>query len=340
MRLLRGGQELALEPKLFRLLEFLIENRERVLGKEEIFRVVWEETAVSDNALTRAVAQIRKVLEDDPKNPRYIETVPTVGYRFIGELAVVEAVKPVPVVAGGSKRVRNRAGLWTAVGVAIAAATGFTTWQMRAKPPEAPVSAPIPLTTYRGSEESPSFSPDGNQVAFEWNGEKQEKFDIYVKVLGSDSTPLRLTSDPAPSRYPAWSPDGRTIAFQRLVNPGLSYLMLIPALGGPERKLAEFHSWTDSRGSNPAWSADSRWVIVPGMVGQRSALFRVSVETGESSQITDPPESVGDAFPAVSPDGKTLLFSRHPAFNGGGLYLVGIDGDVKPVETPGQFPRE
>src|SRR5579859_4170108 len=85
-RLRRGDRELLLEPKSFRLLEFLIENRDRVLGKEEIFRVVWTETSVSDNALTRAIAQIRKALEDDSRQPRFIETLPTVGYCFNGKL--------------------------------------------------------------------------------------------------------------------------------------------------------------------------------------------------------------------------------------------------------------
>src|SRR5579859_3911061 len=82
-RLRCGGKDLLLEPKSFRLLEFLIENRDRVLSKEEIFRVVWDEISVTDNALTRAVAQIRKALKDDPRQPRFIETLPTVGYRFI-----------------------------------------------------------------------------------------------------------------------------------------------------------------------------------------------------------------------------------------------------------------
>ena len=99
MRLLRGQQELSLEPKSFRLLQFLIENRDRVVGKEEIFRVVWLETAVTDNALTRAIAQIRKALEDDPKHPRYIDTIPTVGYRFIAPLDLdAPAFPPTPVL--------------------------------------------------------------------------------------------------------------------------------------------------------------------------------------------------------------------------------------------------
>ena len=66
--------------------------RDRVLGKEEIFRVVWNETSVTDNALTRAIAQIRKALEDEPQSSlSFIETLPTVGYRFIGKLTTEEA---------------------------------------------------------------------------------------------------------------------------------------------------------------------------------------------------------------------------------------------------------
>jgi DNA-binding winged helix-turn-helix (wHTH) protein len=74
-----------LEPKSFRLLLFLLENPGRALTKDEIMSVVWPDAFVSDNSLARAVTQIRKVLEDDPKAPKYIETVPTVGYRFVGE---------------------------------------------------------------------------------------------------------------------------------------------------------------------------------------------------------------------------------------------------------------
>jgi Tol biopolymer transport system component/DNA-binding winged helix-turn-helix (wHTH) protein len=335
MRLLRCGQEVALEPKLFRLLEFLIENQERVLGKEEIFRVVWDATAVSDNALTRAVAQIRKVLEDDPKSPRYIETVPTVGYRFIGTL-IPEGTEERP-----PPRSRRPAALW--VGLLIAVAVAFAIWHIatgrhQRERDAAQSSAPIPLTSYRGSEDAPSFSPDGSQVAFEWNGPKQDRFEIYVTVPGSDATPLKITNNTAPDRWPSWSPDGRAIAFQRIVAPGKSELILIPALGGPERKLAEFPISIDWRGSRPEWSPDSQWIIVPAVIGQRTALSRISVETGESTQITDPSESLEDADPAISPDGKTLLFIRHPAYNWGFLYSVALDSETKPIEAPHRVP--
>src|SRR6476646_7681413 len=83
LRVTVDGEIRPLEPKSFRLLQFLIENRDRVVSKEEIFEAVWAGTFVTDNALTRVIAQIRKAIGDDPKQPRYIETVPTIGYRFI-----------------------------------------------------------------------------------------------------------------------------------------------------------------------------------------------------------------------------------------------------------------
>jgi len=101
LRLTANGENRTLEPKSFRLLQFLIENRHRVAPKEEILSVVWEGVAVSDNALTRAVAQIRKALDDDPKQPRYIETIPTVGYRFaaVVEVGANREHQPTPAVA-------------------------------------------------------------------------------------------------------------------------------------------------------------------------------------------------------------------------------------------------
>ena len=84
-------------------------------------------------------------------------------------------------------------------------------------------------------ERQPSFSPDSSQVAFSWDGDKQDNFDIYVKVIGPGA-PLRLTTHASPDFSPAWSPDGRQIAFLRALPNGKAALLLIPALGGPERE--------------------------------------------------------------------------------------------------------
>src|SRR5690348_10620902 len=86
---LRDGKPLDLEPKAVRVLLYLIENRDRAVAKDELIERVWAGTAVTDNALTRIVAQLRRELGDDARQARYIQTLPTLGYRFIAELRTV-----------------------------------------------------------------------------------------------------------------------------------------------------------------------------------------------------------------------------------------------------------
>src|SRR3974377_1565086 len=83
LRVTVGSEVRPLEPKSFRLLLFLVENPCRALTKDEIMAAVWPDAVVSDNSLTRAITQIRKALDDDSKAPKYIETIPSVGYRFV-----------------------------------------------------------------------------------------------------------------------------------------------------------------------------------------------------------------------------------------------------------------
>ena len=90
-KLRKDGETLAVEPKGIDLLRLLLERAPRVVEKHEIFSIVWKDVAVSDNALTRLVTHVRKVLEDDPKSPRFIETIATRGYRFIAQVTPITA---------------------------------------------------------------------------------------------------------------------------------------------------------------------------------------------------------------------------------------------------------
>jgi DNA-binding winged helix-turn-helix (wHTH) protein/TolB-like protein/cytochrome c-type biogenesis protein CcmH/NrfG len=85
-RVLKNGQDITLTPRAFDVLIFLLHNGGRVVEKKEIFDFVWKDTFVSDNALTKIIKEIRRAFDDDANKPRYIETVPKRGYRFIGEV--------------------------------------------------------------------------------------------------------------------------------------------------------------------------------------------------------------------------------------------------------------
>jgi len=91
-RLSEGGTPVPLEPKALRLLIYLIENRNRLVRKQELLDKVWPDAMVTENALTRAIGLLRKALNEDSRAPRYLETVPTAGYRFIAVVTVADEI--------------------------------------------------------------------------------------------------------------------------------------------------------------------------------------------------------------------------------------------------------
>ena len=186
-------------------------------------------------------------------------------------------------------------------------------WLYLRRPPQ---SAPrlVPLTSSPGRELSPAFSPDGKQVAFVWSQPNEENYDIYVKLVGGDM-PLRLTTNPARDLSPAWSPDGRWIAFARVGDDPA--IFLVPALGGPERRIAPLTSAAvDSYLADAGameWTPDGKSLIIvdSDTPGGACHLALLSVETGQKQPLTKPPaSSSGDSFGVLSPDGTKLAFVR------------------------------
>ena len=88
--LVKPGEWLAVEPKAFPLLLLLLRNPRKLLRKDEFLDTVWSDTAVTENSLTRSIALLRHLLGDDARDPRFIETVATVGYRFICPIEAME----------------------------------------------------------------------------------------------------------------------------------------------------------------------------------------------------------------------------------------------------------
>ena len=191
----------------------------------------------------------------------------------------------------------------------------------------APLSI-VSLTSLSGWEYDPALSPDGTHLAFSWDGDGDERADIYVQLVGA-GTPLRLTTDPADDQSPAWSPDGRHIAFLRC--PGSDQgVFTVPALGGPERKLqatACLPSVQDV-GRSLDWSADGKLLAFPDKTSADGfSIFLLSIETLEKRRLTVPPEEhQADLRPVFSPDSRSLAFARVGGTTKPGLLVVPVAG--------------
>jgi Tol biopolymer transport system component len=258
------------------------------------------------------------------------------------------APTPLPDVRQHSRRPSSAAIGRTACVVTVCTVAALVFWP-ETQPSLLPVR-PIPLTALPGMAYEPAFSPDGRQVAFFWapadghNG-------IYLKSIGSDSvTPLvRRESAASGLNYsPAWSPDGTTLAFLRRVGSSHSsttgtgakdtWLCLVAANGGPERMLLRLASGVIFYGSRThlSWSANGKWIVAPMADGDRRGIYRISTVSGEVTRITN--TRAYEFAPALSPDGRALVFVRHTGSDASATQQV-LRQDLTPDGSPKGEPR-
>jgi len=185
----------------------------------------------------------------------------------------------------------------------------------------------VPFTSFPGGEWLGDFSPDGNQIAFAWTGEKGDnaESDIYVKQIGSEN-PLRLTSDPAADFCPVWSPDGQKVAFIRYSETGAADVFIVPALGGPERKLLTL-------GSNVPfppvwdWSTDGKFIAYADKTSkdEPSKIFLISPDNFARHALTSPAAG-WDSNPVFAPDDQSVAFVRQRSPLSADIYIVPLMG--------------
>src|SRR5215467_11819316 len=156
----KQGRVIKLQDQPFQVLDVLVRRPGEVVTREELQQAVWPaDTFVEfDQGLNTAIKKIRLALGDSADNPRFVETIPRKGYRFIApvELAPREASTGLQRVTPPAPR-RLRRLIWIAAAITIAIAATLVTVALRTPLAEPPESV-VPLTTYPGWETSPSFS--------------------------------------------------------------------------------------------------------------------------------------------------------------------------------------
>ncbi|MCZ2151542.1 MAG: winged helix-turn-helix domain-containing protein [Bryobacterales bacterium] len=314
----KDGEALEIEPRSFRVLAYLARNANRVVTKEELLQEVWSGAFVTDNALTRVVAQLRKALGDDARQARYIETVPAVGYRFVAEVRPVEQAQAPATPAAAAETQTPRKINWF-IPIAALGAIAFSYFypMIREWTGSAPPALnPVQFTTSTGLDSGSSFSPDGSSIAY--SSDKSGHFEIYVKQVASGGRELAITSDGKENLQPSWSPDGSRIAYCSRAGQGI---YVVSALGGAPRRITDF-------GAQPSWSADSKSIVFrsQGVLGMAwpeivpsvtSNLWTVPAGGGKAESLTQAQNPPGrHTEPHYGPDGKYMSFlSNQPGRN-------------------------
>ncbi len=291
----RNGIRVKVSGQALQLLIVLASEPGRLVTREHLRKTLWPTTSFGDfeHGLNAAVNRLREILGDSAANPKYIETIPRRGYRFIAAMKVEdEQVAPLPHIAPAesptrSAKLRFRKRWWIPLAVAACILTGLAGLRLKTKFDEASRLSRIqrltavPFTSLPGNVTSPAFSPDGSEVAFGWDGETNGAgYDLYVKVIGSEN-PLRITRHPSEKLSIAWSPDGRDIAISRISKNEASGIFLVPPTGGPERKIYS-RSSTYWYGNELSWSSDGKYLAFldhPENSYQSIMLFLLSMST-------------------------------------------------------------
>ena len=101
-RLLKDADVVQLSPKIIDLLLYLVARQGALVSKDDLFKALWPDVAVTDNALTQAVSELRQALHDDPAKPTYVQTVARRGYRFIAPVTTASPASTVPPSAASA----------------------------------------------------------------------------------------------------------------------------------------------------------------------------------------------------------------------------------------------
>lgn len=236
---------------------------------------------------------------------------------------------------------RQRIGVYALAAVTVAiAAVAVIALRPRTAPPLGPFTA-RPITSEPGNERDPDVSPDGKYIAYAYEAPSL-RTRIAVRLIDGGE-PHYVTDGAVDEWSPAWSPDGARLAFLRGDPAATATLVLTSVLGGSERTLGEVRPYARRRllfvGHHLAWTPDGRHIVSSHQTTERrGGLVLISVDTGQRTVLTTPPDAEFDVEPSLSSDGRLLLFNRMRGEYLSDVYRQRLDASFQPVGAPAKLP--
>ena len=250
--LLKHGTIVRLTPKAFDTLLVLVRNGVQVVDKERLLKEVWPDSFVEEGSLSRNIHELRKALGDDSAEPRYIETIPKRGYRFV---APVKSSALAPS-QGEDAALESTATVIEKHTFARVISEGFEGDELPVQVTPVPVPANALLPTSLDQSANPKYGLTilgvillAIAVYFLLKLPRR----VAEPISRAKPTLLRLTNSAASDVLPVWSPDGSKIAFSSN-RDGKNEIYVMDANGGNLTRLTNNLADDDV----PRWSPDGR----------------------------------------------------------------------------------
>jgi Tol biopolymer transport system component/DNA-binding winged helix-turn-helix (wHTH) protein len=317
-----------LEPRIMAVLLSLAQRAGSLVTHDELFWEVWGPAGATDEVLSQAISTIRSAFGESSRDAPLIETIPKAGYRLTVQPTRL-APRPDPARQPVSNPRKRRRFQGMVAGGAALLSFGLVALQrvasQRAAPEESAIRFDRPprlLSTLGGDEVHPALSPDGTRLAYAWRRAPGDPFDLWQLELdgGAPGRASAITTTAAEQEVsPAWSPDGSYLAYLRTRSAGSRCEVVVSSVATHEE--ATVYRCEGERFERLKWSPSGDFVVLRGRPGPRAAnrLFRLEVDRGNPRSpaqqapqaITSPPlQSLGDDAFVISPDGRTVVFSR------------------------------
>lgn len=327
--LVAASGRVRVQPKLMHLLLRLAREPGAVVRREQLLDDVWEGRDVNDEVLSRAVAELRQLLEDDPRSPRYIETLPKLGYRLVAAVEAIDAPAAAPASRSGPSldasglpvadaRDKRRLGVFIGIGIGVAAAVGIFLASILPPAPgehqeavdlRSRIDRARPFATEPGFDQSARFSRDGHLIAWSASDEKLDRAHIWVGSRDGQ-TRRQLSDGDAWDFSPAFIDDDNAVVFARYT--ATSCELRRQALLAKESVRIGDCAPPPAAGRIDA-SADGRYVAYTQRLGDdgRCGLALLDLDGGKVTPLTDPgADAFIDFNPRFSADGRQLSFFR------------------------------
>ena len=305
----KHGTSIRLRGQPAQILAALLSRPAAVVTREELQRLLWENTTFGDfdQGLNAAVNKLRQTLGDSADDPRYIETVPGLGYRFIAPLhsgtsrPVLEMPVPVETTPARSRLNRTLLGVGMAL-VLVVSTISAVVFLRRTSPPTASRSAvrfqiPVPPDLSLSGSETFSLSPDGNTVVYLARISAGGS-GLWSQPLNQLSPRLIPGTEMATDSPVFWSPDSKVVAFY-----SREKLNAVDLKSGAVREVCRIPSAV----LGGSWNESGE--IIFGT--ETNGIMRVRAEGGQAVPVTvRGPGDVAHVWPSLLPDGKHFIYSR------------------------------